>query len=213
METNEARATWDELDEIQQYILRDAATLADTVSGHDLATRTAISGLYLIGLLEQASGVECYTITAKGRAVFAAGNAPDVEGFDPYDYSVLTASELLDTVRKTWRDGEIKYAVESTNDKDDFVAATIIDLALSATPAPDAQADTLAKAEGRVSELEAANEAQRNALEKAWAFIKPLSGDSEFRTLIRDYSQHDEFWESWGIAYTYAWDELERGGE
>lgn len=63
--------------------------------------------------------------------------------------------------------------------------------------------------DARIAALEAALEVKQTALKKAWAFIEPMGTDVEFRTILRGYSQHSEFWEAWGIAYTWLSEETE----
>ena len=71
MTEENAQAIWDELDTLQQDILRNVATISKTASPGGVMTATAFSGLYLIDLLTLVNGAD-YAITDKGRAVYEA---------------------------------------------------------------------------------------------------------------------------------------------
>jgi hypothetical protein len=65
---------------------------------------------------------------------------PERETPDPYDYSVLTATERLDIVRKAWQEYDLK---EMANEYCDAGTAIMLDLAITAKPAPPVANDTV----------------------------------------------------------------------
>lgn len=95
-------------------------------------------------------------ITRDGIVIYEAGNPPAAR--EPStEYDNLTADELLDVVRKTWIDYDLKSAIETAPPNDDYIAAHIIDVAVYATPAIPQPPAELAEARERIRELEAEN--------------------------------------------------------
>lgn len=94
-------------------------------------------------------------VTPKGRAVFEAGNPQADAGaaFDPYDYSVMTAAELLDVAREAWQKYDLKEVVDEYAD---MGASVMMDLAMNATPATDELATLRAQLAEAQAERDAA---------------------------------------------------------
>lgn len=86
-------------------------------------------------------------------------------------------------------------------------------LANQQTDALTALQDQLAAVTRERDAARAALKVKQGAIDRAWKFIEPMNGDAELRALLRNYSQHDEFWESWGLAYNWLFTEVDSAAD
>lgn len=153
-------------------------------------------------------------ITDKGRAVYEASLPADATpqasqeaaGYDAYDYSVMTAAELLDVARQAWRDYDLNEVV---SEYADMGASVMMDLAMNATPQasqePDDErriikqwlredADALAIAEARVAALEAALRKSANGFKaiRGYVYDSAKIVDPELADFLEALNEIDE---------------------
>lgn len=152
---------WDALSIDEQVALREAClhpwvSLGWAVDGGFVGPM-ALESLCDKDFLEPEINGSCYA-TEDGRAVFEAGNpqADAVAAFDPYDYSVMTAAELLDIVRTIWNEYDLSASAEMIVSLADEHR---LKLALAATPT-----DELAALRAQLADAQAASARLREAL-------------------------------------------------
>lgn len=153
----DAKAIWDALTKPQQEILW--AIQQDTLRGVvHFYFKPHVDELAVWELIENSMTRE-QGITPLGVAVLAAGKPQADAGaaFDPYDYSVMTAAELLDVAREAWQKYDLKEVVDEYAD---MGASVMMDLAMNATPATD----ELATLRAQLAEAQAERDAAREAL-------------------------------------------------
>lgn len=164
---------WDGLSDEAREDLNEAIEYGEGIGmpNDDLVKHELVS---IDSAMREDDSVLVFTATNDGEEVYRMGQPmahPSGEPAIPEpslrevgtEYNGMTASELLDIVRKTWIEYDLKSAIETAPHDDDYIAAHIIDIAVYAKPLePLAE---LQVARDRIAELEAE---RKEIIDMAW---------------------------------------------